>query len=75
MTANSKKLKIAIPVGARVRMSKLGLLRSPKMAGRVGTVIGSAASGTGVRIRFDGLRSSETIHHSYLETIADKKRY
>ncbi len=58
------------PIGARVRFNKLGAARSPKMSSRVGTVV-KAASSNGVRVVFDGTKTINTIHRSYLELAQD----
>ncbi len=62
--------KFVFPIGARVRFNKLGAACSPKMSSRVGTVV-KAASSNGVRVVFDGAKTINTIHRSYLELEED----
>ena len=59
------------PIGARVRFNKLGAARSPKMSSRVGTVV-KAAGSNGVRVFFDGTKTINTIHRSYLELVIEQ---
>ena len=61
------------PIGARVRFNELGAARSPKMSSRVGTVV-KAASSNGVRVVFDGTKTINTIHRSYLELVIEEDR-
>ncbi len=60
--------KFVFPVGARVRFNELGAIRSPKIASRIGTVT-RASIGNGVRVVFDGSRTINTIHRSYLKLV------
>lgn len=58
------------PIGARVRFTELGAARSPKIASRIGTVT-RASIGNGVRVVFDGSRTINTIHRSYLKLVIE----
>jgi hypothetical protein len=62
--------KFAFTIGTRVRFSELGAIRSPKMASRI-QIVTSGGSGNGVRVVFDGSRTINTIHRSYLELVID----
>ena len=55
-------------LGDRVRMSALGLKRHPKYGDREGVIVGMG-SPSSFRVKFDGRKSVQTIHHSYLVKI------
>jgi hypothetical protein len=55
-------------IGARVRLSPLGLKRSPRVAGSHSGVVVSAMSRTSFRILFDGRKRALTVHASYIES-------
>jgi|GEM_PF-6148102 len=57
----------------RVRMSALGAVRCPNLAGREGTVIGTGRYRSTVRVIFDGFRSATSLHSSYVEPVAGKE--
>jgi hypothetical protein len=57
-----------VVLGDRVRMSALGRSRHPKYGRREGLVVGQG-SPNGRRVKFDGLRSVQTIHIDYLEKV------
>jgi hypothetical protein len=57
-----------LALGDRVRMSALGRSRHPKYGGREGLIVGQGST-SGRRVRFDGLRSVQTIHIDYLEKV------
>jgi len=57
----------------RVRMSVLGAVRCPNLAGREGTVIGTGRYRSTVRVIFDGFRSATSLHSSYIEPVAGKE--
>ena len=52
--------------GDRVRLSHLGTLRSPRVKGRVGTVV-SVNSQFTIAVLFDGNKKPTKIHSSYVE--------
>lgn len=54
----------------RIRMSALGAVRCPNLAGREGVVIGTGRYRSTVRVMFDGFRSATSLHSSYLEPVA-----
>ena len=62
-----------MPIGARVKFSELGALRSPRLRKRIGTVVGINLSGNALRILFDGSRTTNTIHRSYLAKVPAMK--
>jgi hypothetical protein len=57
-----------LALGDRVRMSALGRSRHPKYGRREGLIVGKGST-SGRRVRFDGLRSVQTIHIDYLEKV------
>jgi len=63
-----------LTVGARVRLSQVGVARSPKMKVRTGVVIALPFHDSGsasVRVLFDGKREPRTVHRSYVELDED----
>lgn len=53
-------------VGQRVRLSDLGIARTPKCTTWIGTVVGLPAAST-VDILFDGNKRPTKLHRSYVE--------
>jgi len=53
-------------VGDRVRLSAIGLERSPRMSRRGGVVIGITGSGNAYRVRFDDKKLAILLHKSYI---------
>jgi hypothetical protein len=62
-------MKPDITIGSRVRMSRLGAERCPSLADKLGTVVGGSVYNNSFSVRFDGNKSSTTLHHNYLEVI------
>jgi hypothetical protein len=58
---------------SRIRMSALGAVRCPNLAGREGTVIGKGRYRSTVRVLFDGFRSATSLHNTYIEPVAGKE--
>lgn len=58
-----------IKVGMRCRLSALGLKKMPRQSRLDGTVVGVGRTINQVRVRFDGYKSAQTLHRSYLEEI------
>jgi hypothetical protein len=67
-------MKPDITIGSRVRMSRLGAERCPSLADKVGTVVGGSIYNNSFSVRFDGNKTSTTLHHNYLEVIAPYDR-
>jgi hypothetical protein len=63
-------MKLDITIGSRVRMSALGAERCPRLAEKIGTVVGGSIYNNSVSIRFDGKKSAVTLHRNYIEGIA-----
>ena len=55
-----------IAIGTRFRMSELGAVRCPRLAGKVGTVVGMSRYNTGLTVLFDGNKSSTCLHRDYI---------
>jgi hypothetical protein len=53
-------------VGDRVRLSAIGLERSPRMSRNGGVVVGVASSGNAYRILFDNKKLAILLHKSYV---------
>lgn len=59
-----------LPVGTRVKMSALGVERSPRLVDKIGTVV--RARGGRYRslgVRFDGNKSITSLHPGYVEPL------
>jgi hypothetical protein len=67
-------MTLEIVTGNRVRMSALGAKRCPILAGKLGTVVGGSVYNNSVSVRFDGNKSSITLHQSYLEVMSPHDR-
>ena len=61
--------RIELQVGERVKMSALGSERSPLLASKVGTITGVRRDSRTVFVRFDGNRTTTTLHRDYIEPI------
>jgi hypothetical protein len=59
-------------IGARVKLNRLGLSRSPKIGARLGVVEGVGPTGNAIRVRFDAGRAAITVHRSYLEVVREE---
>jgi len=62
----------AFKIGERVRLSELGLQKLRRMRNRPGIVVGYTRNPTAVSIKFDGNKSSTSLHTSYLEADTQK---
>jgi hypothetical protein len=69
-------MKPVFNLGDRVRVSALGALRCPRLAGKIGTVVGRSIYKTSFSVRIDGNKTSSTIYGDYIEidVSADEKR-
>ena len=61
-----------LPGRIRVRMSALGAIRCPNLAGREGVIIGTGRYRSTFRIMFDGFKSATSLHSTYIETIDEE---
>ena len=64
----------ASPGRIRVRLSALGAIRCPNLAGREGVIIGTGHYRSTFRVMFDGFKSATSLHSTYLETIDEEER-
>jgi hypothetical protein len=62
-------MKSDFSLGDRVRLSALGAIRCPRLAGRTGTVVGRSIYVNSVAVLLDGNKSPGTIHGAYLEAV------
>jgi hypothetical protein len=53
-------------VGDRVRLSAIGLERSPRMSRNGGVIVGLTISGSAYRVLFDDKKIAILLHKSYL---------
>jgi len=60
-------MKRDFSLGDRVTLSSLGAVRCPRLAGKIGTVVGWGVYVNSVVIILDGSKSRRTIHSAYLE--------
>ena len=61
------KVASGLAVGARVRLTPIAVARHPRLS-VPGTIRGTAGP-NGYRVLFDGNRTMQTIHRSYLEPL------
>jgi hypothetical protein len=57
-------------IGARCRLSRLGVARSPRTTMRVGTIVGRGRSTSSIRVLFDGYSRPVSLHKKYVELIS-----
>lgn len=55
-----------MPIGTRVTMSELGSVRCPRLAGKIGTVVGRGIYRNSITVLFDGNRTTSSLHRDYL---------
>jgi len=64
-------MKREFSLGDRVRLSALGAVRCPRLAGKIGTVVGRSVYVNSVAVILDGTKSRRTIHSAYLEVLME----
>lgn len=57
-------------IGARCRLSRLGVARSPRTTMRAGTIVGRGRSTSSIRVLFDGYSRPVSLHEKYVELIS-----
>jgi len=62
----------ALPERIRVRMSALGAMRCPNLAGREGVIIGTGHYRSTFRVMFDGFKSATSLHRTYVDIIDEE---
>lgn len=58
----------SLAAGDQIKMGPLGLERHPKYINRVGFIVGRASRNSW-RVKFDGSKSIQSIHRTYLEKV------
>lgn len=61
-----------IAVGTRFRISKLGAVRCPKLADKIGIVVGLSRRTTGITVLFDGDRRPTCLHMGYISSTSEQ---
>jgi hypothetical protein len=56
----------------RIRMSALGAVRCPNLAGKEGVVVGSGQYRSTVRVMFDGFKWPTSLHSTYVEAVVEQ---
>ena len=54
--------------GTRVRLTKLGVERCPKLKSHFGIIVGVSHGGKSFRVLIDGRKMPLALHESYIET-------
>ena len=65
-------MKSEFSLGDRVKFSSLGEKRCPRLAGKIGTVVGRSIYVNSVAVLLDGNKSPRTIYGAYLEAVKGK---
>ena len=52
--------------GSRFQLTRLGIERLPKTRVRTGTVLNVARNANGFRVQFDGAKTAQSLHRSYI---------
>lgn len=58
-----------LTIGDRFRMSALGAARYARLADKIGIIVGRSVYANSFSVRFDGNKSTSTIHRSFIEPI------
>ena len=61
-----------IAVGIRFKIGKLGRIRCPELAGKVGVVVDVSPRSTGVTVLFDGAQRPTVVHRDYISPTTDQ---
>lgn len=56
-------------IGSRFRISALGAARCPRLANKLGTIVGKSNYPSSVSVLFDGNKSTSKLHRDYIERI------
>ncbi len=63
-----------IAVGTRFKISELGAVRCPTLAGKVGAVVALGDNNTGITVLFDGARRPTCVHRDYISALREEHR-
>ena len=55
-----------IAIGTRFKINKLGAVRCPNLADKIGIVVGLSRHNTGLTVLFDGDRRPTCLHRGYI---------
>ena len=58
-----------IPIEIRFKMSELGGIRCPRLAQKVGIVVGRGIYKNSITVLFDGNKSTSSLHRDYIAPI------
>jgi hypothetical protein len=61
--------EIQLQAGDRIKLSALGAERCPRLAGKVGTLVSRKPNSRTLTVRFDGNRTTTSLHLDYVEQI------
>jgi hypothetical protein len=61
-----------IAVGTRFKISKLGAVRCPNLAEKIGIVVGLSRRTTGITVLFDGDRRPTCLHMGYISSTSEQ---
>ena len=62
-----------IAVGSRFKISKLGAVRCPNLADKIGIVVGLGRHNTGITVLFDGDRRLTCLHVGYISSTPEQR--
>ena len=62
-----------IAVGSRFKISKLGAVGCPNLAGKIGTVVGLSHRNTGINVLFDGDKRPTCLHRDYISSTSEQR--
>ena len=61
-----------IAVGTRFKISKVGAVRCPNLADKIGIVVGLSRRTTGITVLFDGDRRPTCLHMGYISSTSEQ---
>jgi len=61
-----------IAIGTRFKINKLGAVRCPNLADKIGIVVGLSRHNTGITVLFDGDRRPTCLHIGYISSISEQ---
>ena len=64
--------RTSLPQQTRVRMTALGAVRCPNLAGREGVIVGTGRYRSTFRVMFDGFKWPTSLHHTYIEPVVEE---
>jgi hypothetical protein len=63
-----------IAVGTRFKISELGAVRCPKLADKIGIVVGLSRHNTGITVLFDGERRPTCLHRGFISSTSESAK-